>query len=175
MALGTQVEYAAHRAKATGRSCSKQMIGKYKDQGRLVMIDGKVDFEASDKALGDTLDPGMGGNRAAPVPGPSQGSFLDAKTTVTEYAAKTAALNWSRESGLVVDAYSVESEQHSLARKIRDRMLRVDREVAEEVAGNSDPRECRAIVRRAIERALIEVADMLEQGEPEAELDIAAE
>ena len=168
MPLMTQVDYAARRG------CSKQNIGKLVAAGKITLVeqaDGRrlIDSDAADAALAGNLDPTMGGNRAAPA-APS-GSLIDAKTTVTEYAAKTAALNWARESGLVVDAQSVESEQHSIARKLRDRMLRIDREVAEEVAACADPRECRAIVRRAIEKALVDVADLLS----EPDLDMAAE
>src|SRR5690349_4589082 len=45
--VGSQAEYARHRG------VSKKTITIWKQQGRLVLSDGLVDFDASDRALAD--------------------------------------------------------------------------------------------------------------------------
>ena len=159
-----QVQFAEHRG------ISKQAVSKMIAAGRIpVEPDGKIDPAAADAALASNADP-----MRAPVQQAAPSSaFTAAKTTVTEFAAKSAALKYAQESGLVVDARSIGSELRTLARQVRDRMLRLDRQMSGELAACAEERECRAIIRRHVEAALTDIATMMAgEGDP---IDIAAE
>jgi hypothetical protein len=57
-------EYVTQSEYARMRGYSRQNVGQYKDQGRLVLApDGKVDVDASDRLINATRDPARGGDR----------------------------------------------------------------------------------------------------------------
>ena len=160
MPLMNQVQFAAHR------KVTKQAVSKMIAAGRIPgEADGKIDSAAADAALDSTALPTVT-TPAAPS------AFTAAKTTVTEFAAKSAALKYAQESGLVVDAVSIERELRTIARQIRDRLLRIDREISGQLAATADERECRSILRAAIEKALTDVVTLLNA---QTDLDLAAE
>jgi hypothetical protein len=68
--VGSQAEYARHR------SVSKKTITIWKQQGRLVLADGLVDFDASDKALADCGRPHQAGVTSEPLPEPTKVTTL---------------------------------------------------------------------------------------------------
>jgi len=165
MTLMTQAAYAKHRG------CSKQNIGKLVKAGKIVLDEnGMIDSVRADEELKTGLNPAhsMGRQTGLQVT-PQSEKYGDAKARIADFQAKAAEIEWAERVGLVVDAAGVESEQMSFGRRVRDRMIRIEREAAGEVAACNDERGCQAILHRFVTAALSDIADILEGAEEAAD------
>lgn len=169
MPMMSQVEYAKHRG------CSKQNIGKLVKAGKIVKDEnGLIDSDRADDELKTGLNPAHAMGRQSVVPiSPQTEKYGDAKARIAEFQANSAELEWAQRLGLVVDAAGVESEMMTFGRRVRDRMNRIEREAAGELAACGDERGCQAILHRFMVAALNDIADMLAGAEDES-ADLAA-
>jgi phage terminase Nu1 subunit (DNA packaging protein) len=70
---------------ARARGVSRQLVSRWKKQGRLVVTDdGQVDVQASDRVLRDVLDPTRGGDRTGKRAAAIDQAAADAGAVVTE-------------------------------------------------------------------------------------------
>jgi phage terminase Nu1 subunit (DNA packaging protein) len=162
----TQVQYAAHRG------CSKQNIGKLVKAGKIVLDEnGLIDSDRADEELKTGLNPAHAMGRVAPAVSPQSEKYGDAKARIADFQAKAAEIEWAERVGLVVDATGVESEQMTFGRRVRDRILRIEREAAGELAACADERGCQAILHRFVTAALTDIADIMAGAEEPTEDD----
>ena len=129
---------------ADARGWSKQYVNQLIKKGRIHLVDGQIDPEQADRALGRMRDPsrasafrtdGMGefGNAA---PGAEldaariHGSFAKARTVREHYRALKERLEYEQAAGNLVSKADVEDEHFTLARMTRDRILQGMHDIA---------------------------------------------
>jgi hypothetical protein len=129
---------------ADARGWSKQYVNQLIKKGRIHLVDGQIDPEQADRALGRTRDPsrvaafrsdGMGesGNAAT---GPEldaariHGSFAKARTVREHYRALKERLEYEQAAGNLISKAEVEDEHFTLARMTRDRVLQGMHDIA---------------------------------------------
>jgi len=133
---------------ADARGWSKQYVNQLIKKGRIHLVDGQIDPEQADRALGRTRDPsraaafridGMGESGNAPT-GPEldaariHGSFAKARTVREHYRALKERLENEQAAGNLVSKAEVEDEHFTLARMTRDRILQGMHDIAEALA-----------------------------------------
>lgn len=122
MPLVTQAEYARHRG------ITRQAVSQAVRNGKIVLIDGKVDVESSDAAW----DSGPQMGRVQPD---GQARALD-KTAISTslassralreaYTARLAKLDWEIKSGEVVSAEKARRAAYNTGRRVRDLLMAV--------------------------------------------------
>jgi len=104
----TQSEYARARA------VSRQLVSRWKKQGRLVLTDdGRVDVQASDRVLQSVLDPTRGGDRTGKRAAAIDQAAADAGAVVTE-DGQVMSLEEARRRELAARAVKQELEAAQL-------------------------------------------------------------
>lgn len=129
---------------ADARGWSKQYVNQLIKKGRILLVDGQIDPEQADRALGRTRDPsraaafrtdGMGEPSNATA-GPEldaariHGSFAKARTVREHYRALKERLEYEQAAGNLVSRVEVEDEHFTLARMMRDRLLQGMHDIA---------------------------------------------
>ncbi len=182
--LGTRL--LSQKDYAAARGWSKQYVNQLIKKGRIQLMDGQIDPEQADRALGRTRDPsrvaafrtdGMGEPDNA-VSGPEldaariHGSFAKARTVREHYRALKERLEYEQAAGNLISKAEVEDEHFTLARMTRDRILQGMHDVAGALAVQFKIDE--QIVRgQLIERVtglLNSVADEIDKLDDESEL-----
>lgn len=89
-------------------------------------------------------------------------NYHKARTVREAYAAKLAKLEYEERLGKLINADEVQVTVFNLARRLRDRMQQIPRQVSAQivaaVAANPNPREVEDILDQAIRDALIEIS-----------------
>jgi len=163
-------------------------VTKLKQAGRLVIVDGRVDVEASKVRIADTRDPNrddvVSRNAASRTAGeqpvqaapPSKLSgdadideegivdFQTARALKENYLARQAKIDYEERTGKLVDAERLAQAQFELARQVRDSMLAIPPRLQDILASVSDPLEVgrllTAEIRQALESAAKQAGDL---------------
>ncbi|TSE28135.1 hypothetical protein Tther_02335 [Tepidimonas thermarum] len=89
-------------------------------------------------------------------------NYHKARTVREAYAARLAKLEYEERQGKLINADEVKVTVFNLARRLRDRMQQIPRQVSAQivaaVAAKPDPREVEDILDQAIREALIEIS-----------------
>ncbi|MEW5729879.1 MAG: hypothetical protein AB1918_18765 [Pseudomonadota bacterium] len=163
--LMTQTEYAAHIGK------TKQYVNKLVRQGRIALVDGKVDRDAADAALRGSADPARRLNEPAerhevlddddaPMPRGGDGgmTFQKARTAREAYQAQLAKIELDKQRARLVDKAEVERQAFETGRLTRDRILALVPQIAGQLASMTDEREIAALLRERLKDVLLETA-----------------
>lgn len=165
--LLTQKEYADRK------HWSKQYVNQLVRQGRIPLIDGKIDPIAADAALAASRDPARA-VRAPKMPGPSAGggsapspqpqsAYAKVRTVREHYRTMREKLEYETAAGKVINREEVSTAVASAARHLRDAALNIVPQMAAELAGrfNIDEREAHTAVEGLIRKWLQSLADDL--------------
>jgi hypothetical protein len=136
---------------ANARGWSKQYVHQLVKKGRIHLVDGQIDPDAADRALGRIRDPsraaafrtdGMEGTGATgasaevDIAARMHGSFAKARTVREHYRALRERLDYEQAAGNLVSKQEVELEQFTLARMMRDRLMQGMHDVAGSMAAH---------------------------------------
>jgi hypothetical protein len=155
--LVSQADYARRRG------CSESMVSKFKEQGRLVIVDGLVDIEESDKLIAETVDPTRGGDRSGSSSGSAApGSLHEATRRERMAKAERAELELEELRGELVRRRGVDREAFARARVARGELLLVPDLLADGFAAETD----REVIRRRLEEEITRVCNKLAEGQP---------
>ena len=134
---------------ADARGWSKQYVNQLVKKGRIHLVDGLIDPQQADRALGRTRDPARaaafrtdGMEEADPsatgadldVAARVHGSFAKARTVREHYRALRERLEYAQLAGQLVSRQEVDDEQFTLARMTQERLIRGMHDIAESVA-----------------------------------------
>ena len=135
---GTRSEYAAH---INVRPSYVTKLGK---QGRLVLVDGMVDFDATDAKVRSTADRGRAANGAnsggasSAAAGAVNDLFRKAQTQERAYSARLLELKYRRESGELVAISEVRAAYARRISTLRDAMMQIPSRLAAVLAAETD-------------------------------------
>ena len=138
--LMTQLEYSKHR------KTSKQYINKLVKADVLVMVDDKIDVDASDRVLADKAeeDEDLG-------PNPSYGQ---ARTNEMIWRARLRRLEYEAKQGTLIDADSVRLRLSEHMRTLRDNLLGLPDRLSSTLAAEGDARKVHVALKGEISREL---------------------
>lgn len=178
MAKVTQAEYADRRG------VSRQAIYKLVKQGKLTLVDGKVDADAADVQLRD-LNPAR--SKAArsldsqpfaaqeqmplaaapsapstPTPAVPASEYSLNKAERERYAALRERLEYERECKLVIKREPVARALFEAGRTLRDSLYAAMRNIAPQCAATSDVIEVEDLLKLEVDRALKSFARLAE-------------
>jgi hypothetical protein len=152
-------EGLSQRAYAKHRGCNVSLVNRWAQAGRLVVgPDGKIDAEASDKALAASIDRTRGGaggggaftqamrEETQPANGPAANPMTNAKVAVAVYDAKLRKLEYDREIGKVFEAGRVLSAAADTFATLRRAIQQIADRIASPVAAETDPRRVHALL-----------------------------
>lgn len=141
---------------------------------------GRFPLAVYKAARGDELNPLMRRNKgepfshldepgedvpgeAAPAPssagrnGNGKATLSNAATAEKAWGAKLKQLDYETKLGRVVERAEVEAVLFETGRRLRDAVLAVPNDIAEQLAAETDKRKCKKILRDALVQALVEV------------------
>ncbi|MDD3677458.1 elements of external origin [Thauera propionica] len=152
------------RAYAQHRGVSHEAVRKAIAAGRITLEpDGTIDPAKAD-AQWNQRTRATTANAAAQAAGEDvlSANYHKARTVREAYAAKLAKLEYEERLGKLINADEVQVTVFNLARRLRDRMQQIPRQVSAQivaaVAANPNPREVEDILDQAIRDALIEIS-----------------
>ena len=137
LVLVSQADFARHR------KVSRATVTQYKQQGLLVMIDGKVDQVASDASLDSNLNPFVGGDRSSDSAKSKQVNMdlLKAKSRETAARAANQELAVLEKAGGLVRRDQVEHAAFTSARMAQQSLMAIADRLAPVLAGIEDAAE----------------------------------
>ena len=151
MALVTQSEYA----KAKG--VSKQYISKIVKQGKLQLVDGRIDEELADEIL-------CLSDRVSKIDDDSENTqdlhkrYWKARLKFEENRARILELEREEKEQSLIPAEEVRKTLFTKGRMLRDAFLNIPDRVAAELAGISDERQIHKILTREITDCLADLS-----------------
>jgi len=177
--LMLQKDYAAYRG------VGKSAVSMWKKRGQLVMRDGKVDVAASDKKLGEMVDPHQGRPTASdslPNVGstaenddlvdraekdelssaPTSGVASERALHLREQRVNTALKN-GQLAGELVPLEAMLAKMESFATRYRERISSALRGSAERLAQEDNQRSVRAVLDKIVHDVSNDFADELER------------
>lgn len=187
--LISQRAYARSRAERGLPGGALSAVQKAAATGRIVLVGGKVDPEAADRAWDARTDVdqqsrgALGGHAPKPAPqarvaqaAPASSPMVDAVVSDrdTYFAhkarrelveAQLAELELAEKRGELVRRADVERETFSMMRALRDRMLGVADRIAAQVAAEGDAAKVHEIIIREIRESLRRVTEVIEGAE----------
>jgi hypothetical protein len=190
---GSGRRFLSQKDYADARGWSKQYVNQLIKKGRIHLVDGEIDPEQADRALGQTRDPsraaafrtdGMGESANAAT-GPKldaarvHGSFAKARTVREHYRALKERLEYEQAAGNLVSKAEVHDEYFTLARMTRDRLVQGMHDIAGTLAMQFkiDEATVRGHLIERVTGLLNSVADEIERldGQDEREDEIDAD
>jgi transcriptional regulator with XRE-family HTH domain len=153
---------------------AKSYVTKLKQDGRLVMVDNKVDVEASKAMIEATKDEnrddvskrwdGYRESDAQNEPEVDQKAaeaFGSSRAAKMYYDAQSAKLSFERESGKLVEVAEVKSIAALAGNALRQYLERLPDQLSPELSVESDERRIHAMLVERIEEALGQMATAL--------------
>lgn len=147
MNLMSQAEYARQRKRA------KSLISRYVKDGRIVLVDGKVDPNQADTALGFTSDGGVHKNDA-------EGKTKDGDNYWKEKTRREAAeaslkeLDLALRRGELVEVDAVVHEFSKMVDAVRQQLLSIPTKIAPAVQSQKTIPATHRLIEQAIHEAL---------------------
>jgi len=138
-------QFLSQKDFAEARGWSKQYVNQLVKKGRIRLVDGLIDEQEANLALGRTKDPSRSpefrtdgiealnrtsGGSEFEAPGRVLGAFAKARTVREHYRAHRERLEYELAAGNLVSRQEVEIEQFTTARMTRDRILQGMNELA---------------------------------------------
>lgn len=168
VALITQSEYARRRGVA------KSAVAKAVSEGRISLVNGKIDpavadiqWEQNTRARADSKRSSAGNADGAGVgkaqadiappaadPASAQPSYTDYRTIREKAEAEMAQRNNLKAAGLLVERVQVERGVFDTVRTLRDVVMTVGQRVAPKCIGMTDPREIEHAITDELRKAL---------------------
>ena len=168
---------------------SKQYVGKLKKQGRLVIVNGKIDFEKSKAKMAKTADISRenvidkGGKTTASAPkkkpesqesGSSIGTdagikeqFNLARAAYQGYQAKLKKIEYERTRGTLGSLDQIQKVGFEIGKIIKTRMATFAIRAAPVVTHETSEKANREYLMREIENVIAEIREALEQTQGE--------
>lgn len=150
------VDYAQHRG------ISRQAVYKAIAEGRIELIQGRINREQADREWEANSAPAAAPNAATPAgPDPPAGvpadsptlTYNQARTAWQLYRARLAQLEYEERAGRLVDADKVKQAAFEQARRLQEQLLALPARLGPLLAGK--PRaECTRILALALRQAL---------------------
>ena len=169
----TQTQYAKRRG------WSKQYVNQLVKQGRITLIDGKIDPIAAGAALDRDRDPTRqadyrtdGMLPASPVVGTQQdasariqGSFVKARTVREHFKALRERMDYEQAAGRLVDKQEVEDASFEAGMAVRECFAEAAREIGTTVAEGFSIDRLRAtkIATEIVDQTLVSVTERFKQ------------
>lgn len=166
----TRAEFARHRG------VSKPAVTQWAAAGRLVLTaDGKVDVEASEVRLAETMNSRggkrqtgvSGGAQAEPAPGRSgelqfaSGTLTDARTKQAQTRAKLDDLEYQERIGRLVEKAKVDAAIADGLATIVSQLRTISVRTAPKLVGEADLRKIQDAIDDEVERICQETSDTL--------------
>ena len=151
----SQAEYARRNG------WSRAYVAKLVKNGKLTLVDKKVDVELADKQLEKNIDPnnGLKERDQKNLPDGKSGlGLMEAKRLHEEYKAKLARLRYEQARGELIEKSQVDREAYSIGRVVRDAMLAIPSRLRDILAAEDDAKEVHKILEKDITHALDELA-----------------
>jgi len=145
------VDYATHRG------ISRQAVYKAIAEGRIQLVQGKIDRTLGDREWAQNSAPSAG---AEPTPGeaaPAGASYNQVRTLHQAYRAQLARLDYEERAGRLVDAEAVRTAAFEEARWLREKLMALPARISSLLAMKSRA-ECARILTLELRRALEEAA-----------------
>ena len=142
----------------------KAYISRLKQSGRLVMVDGKVDVEASRTRLSETADPahansgGNGKNASHSV------TYNEARARNELAKAEMAEMERDKVRGSLVDADAVRLFAADIGATFRGALEILPDRISAELAPLNDAESIRAVLVESFEHVLSEIGAKIEKG-----------
>lgn len=175
--LLTQKEYARRKG------WSKQYVNQLVKQGRIPMVNGRIDPMTADAALAGFRDPSrdesfrsdkmnqttndtVSGASADPIPG-LQGTFTKARTVREHFRAMREKIEYEAAAGQLVSRTEVETAAFEVGLRFRHSMTMAAKEIARAIALDVHCDEARAgsVAMEAMRAALLRLADEIKGDE----------
>lgn len=177
---GASKRLVSQKDYADARGWSKQYVNQLVKKGKIELVDGQIDPDQADRALGRTRDPsraasfrsdGMEGTGVTlagtdvDVAARVHGSFAKARTVREHYRALRERLDYEQIAGSLVSKRDVEDEQFTMARMTQDRLIRGMHDVAGALATqlNVEERVLRDLLVAQVTEILNRTADEIEK------------
>lgn len=153
--LITQAAYARRRG------VTKQAVGLAVAGDRIRLVDGLVDPEQADRDWAANTDPAKQVRKKDGAPrGPGYGSYSPVRKERELVDLQIRKLALLKESQAVVSAEVYDRLAYNRNRAAVKMLLAVDARLGPELAGISDPAECRRRIRREMELVVRQIGDL---------------
>ena len=187
------VELLSQRAYARRRGVSQAAVWKAIQTGRISTVHGKIDPVTADREWADNTDPSKPRNSVTGEPGrrrpagePSspmrlngagrasggedeerhRRTYATARAARETFLAQLARLELEERIGQLVRQDEVEIAAFNCAKKARDLLTGLPRQVSAAIAATSNPAEVHGILEEAIERVCLELSGGLPKQHP---------
>jgi phage terminase Nu1 subunit (DNA packaging protein) len=160
---------------------AKSYITKLKQEGRLIMVDGKVDVDASIQRINDTRDPNRDDvvarhqqEREAKQQRPEtptdniSSNFATARAIKMGFEAKTAKLEYEKATGKLIETEEVRAVAANAGATLRSHLERMPDQLAPELSVENNQDRIHALLVEHIEYALQQVTKAMTNGINEA-------
>jgi hypothetical protein len=149
------------RQYAKNREVSYALIQRYCKQGKITLVDKKIDPELADKEIEQTVEVRSNSKLTKPS-GKAVAhaeAFNVAKARREKAKADLAELEYLERAGKVVSVAQVQKEAMDLYRGYRDQMLNVVIRATKKLLGESNEFKFRKILKKEIEEAIKQVKE----------------
>ncbi len=170
------MSFISAREYATLRKVSHTAVNKAIKSGKIPTVNGKIDPDQADKAWEENRDPRQGSKMAdavreltgqAPegagerreIGQPLPGTFRYAQLQHEMAKAARTTLEVHKLQGKVVDTDLVKREIGDLISNAKRRLLAMGNSLAPELATESDPAKCQALIEAEVHDALREISE----------------
>lgn len=171
--MGRKVELITRAQYARHRGCSEQAVHRAIKEGRISLIDGRIDLAVADlqweqNTRARTRNATVGA--PAPMPGsakpavpPAATGYADARTRRELAEAELAEIEAATARRTMVLRADVDRGVFEASRELRDRLISCADRIAAEVAALSSASDCYEVVSREHRAALAQTALTLRQ------------
>ena len=142
---------------ATYRRISRQAVYKAIAEGRIQLVQGKVDRAQADREWAEnSAPPGLEAPAGPATPGAGT-SYNQARTAWQVFRAQMARLDYEERAGRLVDAQAVRAAAFAEGKRTQDKLMALEARLAPLVAMKTRS-ECARVIRLELRRLLEELA-----------------
>ena len=158
---------------AKSQGWSRQYVSKLVKQGKITLVNGKVDRDKALAALQANAEPASAlrkssaGQTTMSMQSPTRPSdsrqavdFVTARTMREAFRAKMAKLEYEQKAGKLTDAAKVRDDAFQAARMTRDALLGIPDRMADILAAEKDPGRVSELLREELENVLEQLVNM---------------
>jgi len=150
------VDYAQHRG------VSKQAVYKAIAEGRIQLVQGRIDLTTADREWAENSAPAGAVPDGEPAGAGAGSSYNRARTAWQVYRAQIAKLDYEQRSGRLVDAEAVRTAAFEEARRTREKVMALPARISPQLAQKTRA-ECARILTLELRRLLDELAGPAEK------------
>ena len=156
--MDTTSEYLSLSEYATYRGVSKQLISKWKNASRLVLVKGRVHVRATDALLEQTMDT-RGGNHLNIDECTRHTEYLSVKARETHWSAELKRIKAQRLASGLVEAKAVKQAAEKQAERLKQAVMQIPDNLAHAIAAESNPIAVHSLLLNAIRKMCNQLAD----------------